>query len=140
MKAGKRDVQNTQVSIIISPGMVFITDLSGKDDFHLLYGHMVTQEPRREIIRLEEILGYISLINDIRCATYFFKIRRAAGSISMEVIRFAPCNLESSKRMDSSRYLESICIDSGRVRMPGIRWQGAPYEPSFATGILGEGG
>ena len=46
------------------------------------------------------------------CATYFFKIRRAAGSISMEVIRFAPCNLESSKRMDSSRYLESICIDS----------------------------
>ena len=34
---------------------IFNTDLSGKDDFHLLYGHMVTQGPRRETIRLEEI-------------------------------------------------------------------------------------
>ena len=48
---------------------------------------------------------YISFINDIPgipCCLF----SQEAGSISMEVIRFAPCNLESSKRMDSSRYLD----------------------------------
>lgn len=67
---------------------IFNTDLSGKDDFHLLYGHM--QGPRRETIHLEEFFPGGDLLCQIQPLYSHIFFRR---SFQTSKINFTSTNL-----------------------------------------------